>query len=94
MASISETPDNSYSHIPRIAYTLTATDHHAVFSRQRVDVFKDDDVASTESARPRPPRHIFRAGHDAAALVVEADQRQMDAHLRTDWSSWQSDSLG
>jgi len=34
-----------------IAYTLTATDHHAVFSRQRVDVFKDDDVASTQSAR-------------------------------------------
>lgn len=24
-----------------LAYTLTATDHHAVFSRQRVDVFKD-----------------------------------------------------
>ncbi len=34
-----------------IAYTLTATDHHAVYSRQRVDVFKDDNVASTESAR-------------------------------------------
>lgn len=34
-----------------IAYTLTATDHHAVFSRQRVDVFKGDDAASTESAR-------------------------------------------
>ncbi len=34
-----------------IAYTLTATDRHAVFSRQRVDVFKDDDVASTQSAR-------------------------------------------
>ena len=34
-----------------ISYTLTATDHHAVYSRQRVDVFKDDDVASTESAR-------------------------------------------
>ena len=34
-----------------IAYTLTATDHHAVFSRQRVDVFKDDDVVSTQSAR-------------------------------------------
>ncbi|HBR07618.1 MAG TPA: hypothetical protein DD735_01840, partial [Clostridiales bacterium] len=34
-----------------IAYTLTATDHHAVFSRQRVDVFRDDDVASTQSAR-------------------------------------------
>jgi len=34
-----------------IAYTLTATDHHAVFSRQRVDVFKDDAIASTQSAR-------------------------------------------
>ena len=34
-----------------VSYTLTATDHHAVYSRQRVDVFKDDDVASTESAR-------------------------------------------
>ena len=26
-------------------------DHHAIFRRQRVDVFKDDEVASTESAR-------------------------------------------
>ncbi len=34
-----------------IAYTLTATDHHAVFSRQRVDVFRNGDVASTQSAR-------------------------------------------
>lgn len=34
-----------------VAYTLTASDTHAVFSRKRVDVFQDDDVASTESAR-------------------------------------------
>ncbi|MBR2894473.1 MAG: DNA cytosine methyltransferase, partial [Oscillospiraceae bacterium] len=34
-----------------IAYTLTAMDHHAVFSRQRVDVFKDGTVCSTQSAR-------------------------------------------
>ena len=34
-----------------LAYSLTTADRHAVFSRQRVDVFKDDDVASTESAR-------------------------------------------
>ena len=34
-----------------ISYTLTATDHHAVFSRQRVDVFKDGKVVSTQSAR-------------------------------------------
>lgn len=34
-----------------VAYTLTATDHHAVFSRQRVDAFQDSEVASTQSAR-------------------------------------------
>ena len=34
-----------------ISYTLTATDKHCVFSRQRVDVFREDDIASTESAR-------------------------------------------
>ena len=34
-----------------ISYTLTATDRHSVYSRQRVDVFKNDDVASTQSAR-------------------------------------------
>lgn len=34
-----------------IAVTLTATDRHAVFSRQRVDVFREGDVVSTESAR-------------------------------------------
>ncbi len=34
-----------------VAYTLTATDHHAVFTRQRVDLFQEGDVASTQSAR-------------------------------------------
>ena len=34
-----------------ISYTLTATDRHSVYVRQRVDQFKNDDVASTESAR-------------------------------------------
>ena len=34
-----------------LAYTLTATDHHAVFCRQRVDEFKGGDTASCESAR-------------------------------------------
>ena len=36
-----------------IAYTLTATDHHAVYSRQRVDDFRENDVVSTQSARQR-----------------------------------------
>ena len=53
-----------------IAYTLTATDHHAVFSRQRVDVFRDDNVASTESARQHK---------DAADLVLQStgDERPL-----------------
>lgn len=45
-----------------IAYTLTAMDKHAVFSRQRVDEFKQDRIASTESARQHK---------DATDLVVE-----------------------
>ncbi len=32
-----------------LAYTLTATDRHAVYSRQRVDDFRHNDVASTQS---------------------------------------------
>ena len=36
-----------------VAYTLTATDRHAVFRRQRVDSFCADDIASTQSARQR-----------------------------------------
>ena len=34
-----------------IAYTLTATDHHAVFARQRCDKFQEGGVASTQSSR-------------------------------------------
>lgn len=46
-------------------YTLTATDHHAVFSRQRVDVFKSNEVVSTQSARQHK---------DATDLVVDMDE--------------------
>ncbi len=34
-----------------LAYTLTATDKHAVFCRKRVDVFQRGEIASTQSAR-------------------------------------------
>lgn len=34
---------------PNISYTLTAMDRHAVYSRQRVDAFKPDGIASTQS---------------------------------------------
>lgn len=36
---------------PDVAYTLTATDHHAVFSRQRSDEFSENEVVATQSAR-------------------------------------------
>ena len=49
-----------------VAYTLTATDRHAVFSRQRVDVFQENNVVSTESARQHK---------DATDLVVQPYQQ-------------------
>ena len=47
-----------------LAYTLTATDHHAVFARQRADRFRESDVASTESVRQHK---------DATDLVLQPD---------------------
>lgn len=34
-----------------LSYTLTATDHHAVYSRQRSDEFSENEVTATQSAR-------------------------------------------
>ena len=42
-------------------------DHHAVFSRQRVDVFKNEDIASTQSARQHK---------DATDLVCQPTYQQ------------------
>ena len=53
-----------------LAYTLTATDRHAVYSRQRVDDFRHNDVASTQSARQYK---------DATDLICE--QAEACAHL-------------
>ena len=41
-------------------------DRHAVFARQRVDEFRNDDIASTQSARQ---------AKDATDLVVESDRQ-------------------
>lgn len=41
-------------------------DHHAVYARQRVDEFKNDDIASTQSARQ---------AKDATDLIVEPDRQ-------------------
>ena len=42
---------NGIGYQENIAYTLTATDRHAVYSRQRVDVFRNGNAVSTQSAR-------------------------------------------
>ena len=34
-----------------ISYTLTTSDRHSVYARQRGDQFRDDEIASTESSR-------------------------------------------
>lgn len=45
-----------------LAYTLTATDRHCIYARQRVDKFKGGEVVSTQSARQHK---------DATDLVVD-----------------------
>ena len=49
-----------------LSYTLTATDRHALFARQRVDAFRADHIASTESARQHK---------DATDLVMNGMQK-------------------
>ena len=59
--------------MPNLGITQSSgLDHHAVFSRQRVDIFRENDVASTESARQYK---------DATDLILSADDRSMGAYL-------------
>ena len=48
-----------------IAYTVTTSDRHAIYSRQRTDVFQENNVVSTESARQHK---------DATDLVMQPDR--------------------
>ena len=57
---------NGFGYQADLAYTLTGMDRHAVFARQRVDAFRDGDVASTQSARQ---------SKDATDLVVESGRQ-------------------
>ena len=49
-----------------IVSTLTTADRHAVYARQRVDEFRNDELASTQSARQ---------SKDATDLVMEPDRQ-------------------
>ena len=61
---------NGIGYQAHLAYTLTATDHHAVFSRQRVDIFKDGEVTSTQSARQhKDATDLVLQGTDQPRLI-------------------------
>ena len=61
-----ENGGNSCGYQENLAYTITTVDRHAVYARQRVDEFKNDDIASTQSARQ---------AKDATDLVMEPDRQ-------------------
>ena len=64
---------NGIGYQENISYTLTAADHHAVFSRKRVDKFEPDSVASTESARQHK---------DATDLVLQPEKENRPLLIR------------
>ena len=61
-----ENGGNGCGYQENLAYTITTCDRHAVYARQRVDEFKNDDIASTQSARQ---------AKDATDLIVEPDRQ-------------------
>ena len=61
-----ENGGNGCGYQENLAYTITTVDLHAVYARQRVDEFRGDDIASTQSARQ---------AKDATDLVVESDRQ-------------------
>ena len=61
-----ENGGNGCGYQENLAYTITTCDRHAVYARQRVDEFKEDDISSTQSARQ---------AKDATDLVVEPDRQ-------------------
>ena len=77
-----ENGGNGCGYQENLAYTITTCDRHAVFARQRVDEFKEDDIASTQSARQ---------AKDATDLVVEPDRQY--AQLIRRLTPWECELL-
>ena len=61
-----ENGGNGCGYQENLAYTITTVDRHAVYARQRVDEFKNDNIASMQSARQ---------AKDATDLVVESNRQ-------------------
>ena len=70
-----ENAGNGCGYKENIAYTLTAMDRHAIFSRQRTDEFSENDVVSTESARQHK---------DATDLVMQPYQEIVGTLVKSD----------
>ena len=77
-----ENGGNGCGYQENLAYTITTCDRHAVFARQRVDEFRNDDIASTQSARQ---------AKDATDLVVESDRQY--AQLIRRLTPWECELL-
>jgi DNA (cytosine-5)-methyltransferase 1 len=70
-----ENGGNGCGYQQNISYTLTAMDRHAVFSRQRTDVFTKNNVVSTESARQHK---------DATDLIMQPYQETVGTLVCSD----------
>ena len=77
-----ENGGNGCGYQENLAYTITTCDRHAVYARQRVDEFKNDDIASTQSARQ---------AKDATDLVIEPDRQY--AQLIRRLTPWECELL-
>ena len=77
-----ENGGNGCGYQENLAYTITTCDRHAVYARQRVDEFRNDDIASTQSARQTK---------DATDLVVEPDRQY--AQLIRRLTPWECELL-
>ena len=77
-----ENGGNGCGYQENLAYTITTVDRHAVYARQRVDEFKNDDIASTQSARQ---------AKDATDLIVEPDRQY--AQLIRRLTPWECELL-
>ena len=77
-----ENGGNGCGYQENLAYTITTVDRHAVYARQRVDEFKEDDIASTQSARQ---------AKDATDLVAEPDRQY--AQLIRRLTPWECELL-
>ena len=77
-----ENGGNGCGYQENLAYTITTCDRHAVYARQRVDEFRNDDIASTQSARQ---------AKNATDLVVEPDRQY--AQLIRRLTPWECELL-